>query len=83
MFSSQYLTYIHSSAWKVRRERALSRAGFRCQVCGARSRLQVHHVTYANLGHEADEDLTVMCWVCHLWITWMLRLRRFWKWFWN
>ncbi len=79
-FSPQYLAYIHSEAWRTRRQRALQRAGFRCQVCGERTRLQVHHVTYANLGNELDNDLTVLCWWCHFWTTWMIRLRRFWRW---
>ncbi len=79
-FSPFYRIYIHSPAWQVRRERAIQRAGGRCQVCGARKRLQVHHVSYANLGHERDEDLTVLCWACHSVVTWWLRVRRLWRW---
>ena len=82
-FSPFYRIYIHSPAWKARRERAIRRAGNRCQVCGERKRLQVHHVSYANLGHELDEDLTVMCFGCHFAVTWWLRLRRFWRWLWS
>jgi hypothetical protein len=26
----------------------------------------VHHLTYARLGHEADEDLEVLCWLHHM-----------------
>ena len=78
-FSPTYTNYINSANWKSTRVRALTRAKYRCQVCGERSWLQVHHVTYANLGHEADEDMTVLCFRCHWWITLMLRTRRFWK----
>ncbi len=78
-FSLQYLTYINSAAWRDRRQRALRLAGYRCRVCGEGKRLQVHHVTYKNLGNEADDDLTVLCWYCHLWATWAIRLRRWWR----
>lgn len=78
-FSFQYLTYINSAAWRARRQRALRRAGHRCQVCGEGRRLQVHHVRYDNLGNEPDEDLTVLCWYCHTWATWAIRLRRWWR----
>lgn len=75
-FSPQYLSYIRSDAWKARRKRALFLAGYRCQICGSKSRLQVHHVTYANLGHELDQDLTVLCRVCHWVNTWWIRFKK-------
>ena len=77
--SQEYRAYIKSYAWRARRQRALEKAGFRCQVCGDRRRLEAHHVTYANLGHELDEDLTVLCWQCHVVATWHIRLRRLWR----
>jgi 5-methylcytosine-specific restriction endonuclease McrA len=77
-FSPQYLGYIRSAAWRGRRTAALIRAGHRCQVCGAKKRLEVHHVTYQNLGNERDEDLTVLCWQCHALNTWAIRARRWW-----
>jgi 5-methylcytosine-specific restriction endonuclease McrA len=78
-FSPQYIGYIASSAWRVRRQRAIERAGGKCQVCGDRRFLQVHHNDYGRLGHEADEDLTVLCWYCHAVATWAIRLRRWWR----
>lgn len=75
-FSIQYLTYINSAAWRTRRQRAIERAGRRCQVCGERKRLQVHHVSYDHLGCERDEDLTALCWWCHQWATWRMWLRK-------
>lgn len=79
-FSPQYLTYIKSSAWRTRRQRALARAGYRCQVCSKSARLQVHHNTYENLGRERDADLTVLCWECHMLYTWYSRAKRFFAW---
>lgn len=79
-FSVQYLDYIHSSAWQTRRQRALELAGHRCQVCGRYNRLQVHHVSYANLGHETDRDLTVLCYECHTLFTWYKCVKKFFAW---
>lgn len=59
--------YLHSEHWRRRRLRALQRAHFRCERCGRRHRpgrdgaLQVHHLSYARLGHERDRDLEVLC----------------------
>jgi hypothetical protein len=64
--SETYRTYIQSPEWAERRQRALSRAGARCERCKAFGvRLEVHHLTYTNLGHEPDEDLQVLCLPCH------------------
>ena len=63
--NSEYRQYIHSDAWRERRERALTLAGRRCQRCPAYTDLEVHHLRYTNLGHEPDEDLEVLCWRCH------------------
>ena len=61
----QYKEYLQSDHWKETRERALERAGYKCQVCGYYKNLQVHHNTYKNIGHEDDTDLVVLCWKCH------------------
>ena len=82
-FSPQYLSYLRSPAWASRRRRALTRAGNRCQVCGRTRRLQVHHNTYERLGHEADHDLTVLCFECHTLYTWYSRIKRFFAWVWK
>ena len=61
----QYKEYLQSEHWKETRTKALKRAGYKCQVCGYKSNLQVHHNNYSNLGHEDDTDLVVLCWKCH------------------
>ena len=60
-----YSEYIQSDGWKVRRLRALALAKNHCQVCRATTHLDVHHNTYERLGHEADDDLFVLCRSCH------------------
>lgn len=62
---TRYAEYLRSAGWQARRQEALARAGYRCQVCNSTSRLEVHHRTYANRGNERPEDLTVLCAACH------------------
>ena len=77
-----YEQYLASPQWRLRRERALRLAFYRCQspVCPdhqarlltdaelasrSRYRLEVHHLTYARVGRELDDDLIVLCADCH------------------
>ena len=61
-----YSEYLKSPWWRnhVRRQ-ALDRAGYRCDVCRATQGLEVHHVSYENLGREQPEDVLVLCCTCH------------------
>jgi 5-methylcytosine-specific restriction endonuclease McrA len=80
-FSPAYLIYIRSDAWRIKREQALRRAGYRCQVCGDKhGPKQVHHNNYQNLGNEKPEDLIVVCSWCHFWITLLSRIKRALRW---
>ncbi|NGX54204.1 MAG: hypothetical protein K1000chlam4_00929 [Chlamydiae bacterium] len=60
-----YQEYINSEAWAKRRIVAKIAAGYKCQKCGFEYELDVHHLTYENLGHEKAEDLLVLCRRCH------------------
>jgi hypothetical protein len=64
-----YYKYIKSPEWKRKANAAKKRAGYRCQVCNhgrdEGARLEAHHRTYARLGHEKPEDITVLCSDCH------------------
>lgn len=60
-----YLAYLNSPSWRATRARALQLAGYRCQRCGAKRDLQVHHKNYDRLGREWDVDLEVLCADCH------------------
>lgn len=61
-----YSAWLETPEWQEIRERALERAEFCCTDCGATRKLQVHHLTYANVGAERPEDLVVVCEECHL-----------------
>jgi 5-methylcytosine-specific restriction endonuclease McrA len=60
-----YQDYLQTEHWQQTRERALDRAEHHCQICHCIERLEVHHNTYTNLGHERDADLVVLCDRCH------------------
>lgn len=62
---SHYQAYLNSSAWKTTRNRALKRSGYQCAKCPARRDLEVHHLTYERLGLEHDNDVEVLCVLCH------------------
>lgn len=79
---ASYAAHINSDAWKSGAARLgeLAASGFRCRICnrGAdETRLEVHHRTYENFGHELATDLTTLCSDCHLVNTDMLRRRNY------
>jgi len=44
----------------------LRRDGWKCQSCGARHRLQVHHQLFrSHCGEDRKENLIALCAVCH------------------
>jgi len=58
--------YREQPEWQVRRVQALTRAGYRCQMCSSHdATLDVHHNSYQNYGDERPEDLVVLCRSCH------------------
>lgn len=60
-----YARYLKTAHWIRVRNAALKRAEYRCQLCNANKRLQVHHRTYANIGHEKAADVIALCDDCH------------------
>jgi phage terminase large subunit GpA-like protein len=60
-----YAIYLRSPLWRLRRRIWILQARARCERCGSRRRLTIHHRTYERLGHERRRDVTVLCWECH------------------
>ena len=61
-----YKKYMRSKEWEEKKQERMKIDNFSCVMCG-RSRehcrtLQVHHITYKNLGHE--NVYTDLCTVC-------------------
>lgn len=48
------------------RQEILRRDGWRCQFCGRREDLQVHHIeSRGRLGNDSEENLITLCADCH------------------
>ena len=48
------------------RNQVLRRDGWRCQLCGARSNLEVHHQEFrSHSGDDSEENLITLCAACH------------------
>ena len=54
-----YREYLQSSHWKEVQRRMYSQYRY-CQVCKVAGQLDIHHITYARIGHELDTDLIVL-----------------------
>lgn len=65
MTAAEYYKYLNSKLWKVKRAQRLQRDGYRCAICGTGKNLQVHHITYDDLGSESIENLLTLCKRCH------------------
>lgn len=62
-----YDTYINSPEWEARKQafRRDHPEKNQCLLCGDKYNLNIHHVTYANLCNERDNDLECLCKDCH------------------
>jgi hypothetical protein len=57
-----YGHYLQSEQWK--NFSRWTKKG-RCQCCGTKTRLQLHHKTYANICRELPDDVVTLCDICH------------------
>ena len=64
MNKEEYKEYLNSEHWKLVRKQKYSKKN-RCCICGETSNLNIHHLTYKNIGSEDLGDLRVMCKRCH------------------
>ena len=60
-----YSEYMNSNEWNQVRKQRIELDGFKCVKCGSDIQLEVHHLSYDNLGHEPMEDLQTLCSYCH------------------
>jgi 5-methylcytosine-specific restriction endonuclease McrA len=48
------------------RKQVLRRDGWRCQLCGSMSNLEVHHKEFRSLsGDDTEHNLITLCRACH------------------
>ncbi len=64
-YDDNYEDYLKSEHWLEVREEALERAEYKCILCSATNKLEVHHNNYDCLWCEEPSDLAVLCSVCH------------------
>lgn len=60
-----YKQYLKSEHWKQTKEKAYIILGRKCNRCGSKNYLNIHHKHYQNIGCELIEDLEVVCKSCH------------------
>lgn len=66
MTSADYRRYITSSPeWRKRRAAVILRAKGICERCRKWPIVNVHHLSYSNLGDEPLTDLLGVCSRCH------------------
>lgn len=72
--SKEYNNYMKSDAWVAKREERLQLDDNKCVMCGRPNGLQkdgktpilqVHHVSYSNLGNEPMSEIVSLCAGCH------------------
>jgi 5-methylcytosine-specific restriction endonuclease McrA len=52
--------------YEILRQQVLRRDGWRCQSCGKRSNLEIHHKEFrSHSGHNSEENLITLCTQCH------------------
>lgn len=64
----KYSTHLQSARWKAFKARIIAKRGCMCERCGISGhslRLDLHHISYANVGRENDEDVKLLCHPCH------------------
>lgn len=61
----EYEAYLRSSAWATKRRTILARAAGLCELCEYFEPTEVHHITYARIGNEQEDDLLAVCHFCH------------------
>lgn len=70
--SAEYQAYIGSDGWRTRRAVKLQQSP-KCEACGSRENLHVHHRSYENFGTERMSDLRTLCESCHSWVHYVER----------
>lgn len=63
-----YGKYLLTRHWRKVREKKMKEQGYICERCKKKFKtpqLQIHHLTYENIGNEKMEDLMCLCTNCH------------------
>ena len=61
-----YNEYLLSNWWLNKFEVVFKFHERKCQICGSKNRIVIHHKTYEHLGNEPMKDLMILCQTCHI-----------------
>lgn len=61
----KYRRYLKSYEWAQLKADLYKVRSRKCERCGNKTRLQVHHKTYDNIYKEKHSDLEILCDTCH------------------
>jgi 5-methylcytosine-specific restriction endonuclease McrA len=61
----KYREYLQSDEWAQLKIDLFKDRGYKCEECGNKKRLAIHHLTYENIYNENSEDLIILCEKCH------------------
>jgi 5-methylcytosine-specific restriction endonuclease McrA len=57
---------LESQLYEELRNQVLRRDGWRCQLCGTTSNLEVHHQEFrSHSGDDSEQNLITLCSACH------------------
>lgn len=66
-WESNLRNLVAPEVWSAVRQKVLARAGYRCEVCGAReARLDCHEIWRYEDGRQILDDIAALCRACHL-----------------
>jgi 5-methylcytosine-specific restriction endonuclease McrA len=58
--------HLDSKPYNQLRQEILQRDGWRCQLCGRRSNLEIHHQEFrSHCGDDSEPNLITLCATCH------------------
>lgn len=60
-----YKNYLLTPLWKYNRKKFIENREQKCEICKGNQKLEVHHLSYKNIGSEKNEDLCLLCNNCH------------------
>lgn len=60
-----YDDYLRSDHWKMFKSAFKGESPYKCVSCESEESLDVHHLTYENIGNESFDDVAYLCRTCH------------------
>lgn len=65
LWYTKYKDYLKSKEWTEMKIDLIQNRGSKCENCGKKGNVDVHHLTYERLYKEDPEDLMLLCRSCH------------------